>query len=302
MNTTLSCPFVTAQAPIASVVQLTQGSPEWHAYRLGRRNASESAAVLGLSPWMTPYELWLLKTGRSETKVTHAMQRGTDMEPLARAAYEAQTGLIMQPLVLQAGEYSASLDGVTLEGDLILEIKCPVRGTRSDLWQDVQGGVVPEHYAVQVQHQLMVAGANEAHLWVFDGLKGVLQTIGRDEIVMQRIRAGWDNFQQYLRGDIPPPLTDADTVLRDDGPWTKAAKAFTEAKKAADMADAALALARDELVALACHPREQGAGVTVTRYWKSGNVAYAKIPALQGLDLTLYRGKARAEVRVSTSA
>ena len=46
------------------------------------------------------------------------------------------------------------------------------------------------------------------------------------------------------------------------------------------------------------HPREQGAGVAVTRYWKAGNVAYAKIPALQGLDLSCYRGKAREEVRV----
>ena len=97
---------------------------------------------------MTPYQLWLLKTGRSETLVTHAMQRGTEMEPLARAAYEEQTGLVMQPLVLDAGDYSASLDGMTLEGDLILEIKCPLRGTRSDLWLDVQAGQVPDHSAI----------------------------------------------------------------------------------------------------------------------------------------------------------
>lgn len=261
-----------------------------------------SAAVLGLSPWMTPYQLWLVKTGRSVTKVTQAMQRGTHMEPLARAAYEEQTGLIMQPLVLEAGDYSASLDGMTLEGDLLLEIKCPLRGTRSDLWQDVQRGLVPEHYGLQVQHQLMVAGADLAHLWVFDGLKGILHAIERDEAVMQLIRVGWENFQQYLSSDTPPPLNDADTVLRDDAPWTKAAKAFTEAKRAADLADAAVANARDALVNLAGHPREQGAGVTVTRYWKAGNVDYKKIPTLQGLDLSLYRGKAREEVRVMTAA
>ena len=287
--------------PAATIIQLTQGSPQWHSYRLSRRNASESAAVLGLSPWMTPYQLWLVKTGRCVTQVTQAMQRGTDMEPLARTAYEEQTGLIMQPLVLEAGDYSASLDGMTLDGDLLLEIKCPLRGTRSDLWHDVQGGLVPEHYALQVQHQLMVAGADLAHLWVFDGLGGILHAIERDESVMQRIRAGWENFQQYLSSDTPPPLNDADTVLREDAPWSKAARAFTEAKRAADLADAGLGKARDELVALACHPREQGAGVTVTRYWKAGNVAYAKIPALQGLDLSSYRGKAREEVRVTAA-
>lgn len=63
-----------------------------------------------------------------------------------------------------------------------------------------------------------------------------------------------------------------------------------------------LAAARDALVALAHHPREQGAGVSVTRYWKASNVAYAKIPALQGLDLSGYRGKTREEVRVMTAA
>ena len=128
MNTTTTTPAAT-QIPNANIVQLTQGSPEWHADRHSRRNASESAAVLGRSAWMTPYQLWLLKTGRAETKISQVMQRGTDMEPLARAAYEAQTGLVMQPLVLEAGDYSASLDGMTLKDNLVLEIKCPLRGT-----------------------------------------------------------------------------------------------------------------------------------------------------------------------------
>ena len=302
MNMNITTTPIATQIPNANIVQLTQGSPEWHAYRHSRRNASESAAVLGLSPWMTPYQLWLLKTGRAEAKVTQVMQRGTDIEPLARAAYEAQTGLVMQPLVLEAGDYSASLDGMTLEGDLILEIKCPLRGTRSDLWLDVSAGQVPEHYAIQVQHQLMVAGAELAHLWVFDGSKGILHAVARDEAVMSRIREGWESFQQYLTGDTPPPLTDADTVLREDLAWVQAAAAFAEAKRTTDLTDAALAKARDELVALACHPREQGVGVTVTRYWKAGNVSYSMIPALQGLDLSSYRGKAREEVRVTAAS
>ena len=296
MNTTI---YPTLAQP-ATIIQLAQGSPEWHAYRQSRRNASESAAVLGLSPWMTPYQLWLVKTGRSETRVTHAMQRGTDLEPLARAAYEDQTGLVMQPLVLEAGDYSASLDGMTLEGDLVLEIKCPLRGTRSDLWQDVQSGQVPAYYAIQVQHQLMVSGADLAHLWVFDGSKGILHAIERDGSAMERIRAGWDAFAQYLTGDTPPPLTEADTAMRNDAAWTEAADAYTLAKREADAQSERLEAARQALVALAQHPKEQGAGVSVTRFWKQGNVDYKKVPQLQGLDLSPYRGKARQEVRVTT--
>lgn len=290
-----------ALAQPATIIQLAQGSPEWHAYRQSRRNASESAAVLGLSPWMTPYQLWLVKTGRSETRVTHAMQRGTDLEPLARAAYEEQTGLIMQPLVLEADGYSASLDGMTLEGDLVLEIKCPLRGTRSDLWQDVQSGQVPAYYGIQVQHQLMVSGADTAHLWVFDGNQGILHAIERDVTVMERIRAGWDEFQQYLTNDTPPPLTEADTVLRHDSAWIAAAEAYAQAKREADALAERLEAARQALLALAQHPKEHGAGVSVTRFWKQGNVDYKKVPQLQGLDLSPYRGKARQEVRIVLS-
>ena len=116
---------------------------------------------------------------------------------------------------------------------------------------------------------------------------------------MQRIREGWEAFQSYLDTDTPPPLTDADTVQRSDTFWIEAASAFALAKQAADAADLALAAARDALVNLAVHPREQGAGVTVTRFWKAGNVVYAKVPALQGLDLSAWRGKSRKEVRVT---
>lgn len=286
---------------MSKIIQLKQGSADWLTYRLTMRNASETAAVLGVSPWTTPYQLWLLKTGRKQQAVTPAMQHGTALEPVARAAYEEQTGSILQPLVLQDGAYSASLDGMTLEGDLIVEIKCPVRGQDSALWKEVQAGWVPDHYAAQVQHQLMVSGAALAHLWVFDGTQGLLRSIEPIDEAMQRIREGWELFQRYLDSDTPPPLTDADTVQREDAQWTKAAEAFAEAKRAADVADAVLAKARDELVALACHAREQGAGVAVTRFWKAGNVEYKKVPVLQGLDLSMYRGKAREEVRVTAS-
>ena len=283
----------------ASIVQLAQGSQEWLDYRRTMRNASETAAVLGVSPWMTRYQLWLLKTGRAQPKVTAAMQHGTDMEATAREAYERVTGIVMQPLVMREGLYSASLDGCTLDGDLILEIKCPYRGQASALWNDAVVGKTPEYYLLQVMHQLMVSGARFAHLYVFDGANAQLLEIQRDEAVMQRIRDGWDAFQVYLDTDSPPPLTGADTVVREDAAWVAAAEAFTNAKLAADLADQALAAARDALLALAGHPKEQGAGVSVTRYWKAGSVDYKRVPELKGVNLEAYRGKLREEVRVT---
>jgi putative phage-type endonuclease len=284
---------------MSTIVQLTQGTPEWLAYRLAKRNASESAAVMGLSPWTTPYLLWLMKTRRLVQSANQPMLRGIELEPAARAAYEQRTGLVMQPLVLQDGDYSASLDGQTLDGNLILEIKCPMRGSESSLWQEVANGHVPEHYAIQVQHQLMVSDADMAHLYVFDGRNGILHQIERDETCMERIKAAWDVFQPYLDGDCPPPLSEADTVLRTDTQWIDAAKVFSDAKRAADEHAERLELARKALIALAQHPKESGAGVSVTRFWKVGNVDYKRVPELSGVNLDDYRGKVREEMRVS---
>lgn len=284
---------------MSAVLKHVQGSPEWHAYRKEMRNASESPAVLGISPWVTPYGLWLVKTGRSTQATTEAMAHGTKLEPQARAAYEEQTGEIMNPLVLQDGAYSASLDGINLAGSLILEVKCPYRGRFSALWKEAKDGRVPRHYNAQIQHQLMVADASTAHLWVYADGEGLLITVRRDDEVMSLIREAWDDFQQYLDGDSPPPLTDADSAQREDAAWSQAALAYLDAKSKADAADAALDGARKALVGLCRHPRESGEGVNVVKLWKQGNVDYKKVPELKGVNLDRYRGLGREEVRVT---
>ena len=48
---------------MSTIVKLVQGSAEWHEHRRNHRNASETPAVLGVSPWMTPYQLWQIKLG-----------------------------------------------------------------------------------------------------------------------------------------------------------------------------------------------------------------------------------------------
>ena len=163
---------------MSAILNLVQGTDEWHAHRAKSRNASEAPAVMGVSPWQTPYELWCLRTGRTESKMTPAMAHGSAMEGAARLAYEEKSGLVMEPLVLVEGNYSASLDGITLEGDLILEIKCPYKGRNSELWKAVSGGTIPENYGWQIEQQLMVSGAAKAHLWVFAGGDGLIVTCG----------------------------------------------------------------------------------------------------------------------------
>ncbi len=286
---------------MSAILKLVQGTKEWHEHRALSRNASETPAVLGVSPWQTAYQLWLVRTGRVTQEVTAAMQHGTAIEGAARAAYEAKTGLVMEPLVLQEGEYSASLDGITLDGDLILEIKCPFKGRQSELWKSVAGGVIPEHYGWQIEHQLMVASAARAHFWVFDGTEGILLEVVPQKVRWPRIDRAWSEFMQYLESDTAPPLTDRDTLHRADDIWKEAATAYIEAKRAADAAETRLDESKAALVRLANHTSETGAGVKVSRFHKLGSVDYKKIPELKGVDLDRYRGQSREEVRVTVS-
>lgn len=282
-----------------ALYKLIQGTQEWHEHRAKYRNASETAAVMGVSPWQTPYELWLVKTGRSVTKETEAMRHGTATELAARAAFELESGLIMQPLVMVDGDYSASLDGITLAGDTIVEIKCPYRGQTSELWQTVHTSSVPAHYMLQVQHQLMVSQAKHAYLWVYDGNEGIGLIIEPDDAAFAQIKTAWDAFQPYLDHDTPPPMTDQDTLIRSDIVWQQAAAEYLNCKSGCDDAQAKADEAKAKLIALTVHSRESGYGVSVTKYWKQGNVDYKKVPQLHGMDLDAYRGKMREEVRVS---
>lgn len=131
-----------AWSGLASVI--AQGSPEWFAQRLGRVTASRVADVVAKTKsgpsasrtsYMTELALERITGARQEGFTNAAMAWGTDNEPLARAAYEALTGelveevsMITHPTILMSG---ASPDGLVGKHGL-LETKCPNSATHMD--------------------------------------------------------------------------------------------------------------------------------------------------------------------------
>jgi putative phage-type endonuclease len=161
-----------------TIERLHQNTPEWHRWRMQGIGASDAPVIMGETAFKTPRTLWSIKTGRmQEASAGPAARRGRELERFARRAYERRTGIQVEPLCLVHGEFEwmrASLDGLSFDGSMLVEIKCPL-SFRDRV--SAQQGRVPSQYYAQLQHQLEVSGAERAHYWSFHGSDGVVVEI-----------------------------------------------------------------------------------------------------------------------------
>ena len=110
---------------------LTQRSPEWHQIRLGKITGSRMKAVFSSNNLPLIYELIAEEITQTweETWVSPAMQRGTDLEPLALEAYQLRSGIEMSSVgFITSDQYpwiGVSPDGITADLTHAVEIKCP---------------------------------------------------------------------------------------------------------------------------------------------------------------------------------
>lgn len=144
---------------------MEQGSAEWLNWRRSGLGSSDAPVVLGLSPWTTAYQLWLTKCGIEQPNAntnTFVTDRGTRLEPRARAMYEIENGFIdMLPTLVVHEKYPwlrASLDGFNQGLNRVLELKAPGAETHAA----AKAGKLPPYYYAQVQQQLLVTGAERA--------------------------------------------------------------------------------------------------------------------------------------------
>lgn len=181
---------------IRKVHNLTQGSPEWHAFRAKHFTASEAAAMMGASPYTTRDQLLRQKKTGIAPEVSEATQRvfdnGHRVEALARPFIEAEIGQDLYPAIYSYDFLSASCDGITIDGSTAWEHK----QFNADLFASVQAGMLPEHHKPQCQQVLLVTGAESLIFTVSDGTaeKIASMTVYPDEAYQQRLIAGWNQF------------------------------------------------------------------------------------------------------------
>lgn len=148
----------------------TQGSEAWLKWRGKGIGGSDSAALLGWSPYKTYKELWDEKMGRFIPQFSmfqkSAMERGKTLEPFIRKWYEQQVGAEFKEDIEECKEYPfmrASYDGVnrffknedkTL--GRILEIKAP----NAKDHEMARSGEIPPKYLTQLNWMGIVSGIN----------------------------------------------------------------------------------------------------------------------------------------------
>jgi putative phage-type endonuclease len=202
---------------------------EWLTVRKGGIGSSDAGAAVGLNPYQSPLELWMIKTGRDgnlpkidPNHETSPMYWGTLLEPIVAAHYTRCTGNRVRKInaVLQHPDKDkawmlANIDREVVGASDVQIMECKTAGEfGARLWRDG----VPEYVECQVQHQLAVTGKAAADVCVLVcGQEIRIYRINRDDILIARLIELERRFWRYVELDIPPPADgseSADTALR----------------------------------------------------------------------------------------
>ncbi len=186
------------------VLNLEQGSEEWLRARMGVATASNFSAIVTskgeLSKTLSKYALQLaselLLDKVQDTYKNQNMQRGNDLEPIARQAYQEQTISLVDEcgfMLSDCKNFGYSPDGL-LNQDGLIEIKCPTASIHTKYLIDNR---VPVEYWQQCQGGLMVSGRKyldfiSYHPDFKDDKKLFIKRVERDEEFIEKLKLGID--------------------------------------------------------------------------------------------------------------
>lgn len=200
------------------------GSPEWHAARATGIGASEAAAVLGLSPWESPYSMWQRKAGRiGPMPESEEMTWGHYLEePIARRFADLHPELI----VVRTGTWRSSELAWQLvnpdrlahgdDGPVPVEVKFAPYGRE---FGDCGTEDIPLHYRAQILQQCDVLDAPYGWLVALVGADYREYRIDADPLDIAVLRERCGRFWASLPTadnptGRPPSIDESDHTFR----------------------------------------------------------------------------------------
>ena len=216
---------VTSFRKIATTSEREQA---WLNHRATGVGGSDMSAILGISSYATPLDIWLSKTGRNnpEKKDSWAIRKGNRLEGELRRWFkdthpdmECYDGTNLSLASRHYPHMLASLDGYlydpSTENFGVLECKT-ANSYRAADWRDEEGNPrIPDYYLVQVQHYLAVTGWEWGYVIAdTSGVEPLIIRFERDEEDIAAIVNAAQNFWWFVKSGEMPALSNAEDVRK----------------------------------------------------------------------------------------
>lgn len=195
------------------ILDLIQGSELWHQARLQHFTASEAPAMMGASKYTSRDDLLKLKATGIAPEISEQQQRlfnkGHATEASIRPYIE---GLLQEELYPVTG--SAEIEGLKLLASFDGLTMTEEKGFEHKLWSEslaeqVRLRDLEPHYYWQLEHQLLVSGANSICFVVSDGTPDKCVWMSYEPITGRReaLIEGWKLFLTDLENYVAPEIT-----------------------------------------------------------------------------------------------
>lgn len=192
----------------AKQIFLPKTRAEWLKLRQIGIGGSDVAALLGLSKWRTPLDVYNSKVEEPEETDNASMEWGRRLEPVIREKYAEAVGMeVSIPGVMyQHPEHDfmiADVDGIREDGRIV-EIKT---ARTQQGWGEEGTDEIPDYYKTQVQHYMTVLGASSCDVAVLIGASDFrIYTVESDpELEALLIEAEADFWHNHVEPQLPPP-------------------------------------------------------------------------------------------------
>lgn len=202
-------------------------STAWHEMRAGGIGASEVAAVLGISPWQSPYSLWWAKHERWTSEPNRDQQWGTVLEAGIREVFaEDHPDVTVGPTGTwrhrTRGWQRCNPDALIWERQITdpaaipaiagLEVKV---SNADDEWGTPGTDEIPAHYRTQVMWCMDVLGVDTWHVAVSRwGRYPDYYIVKYDPDEARLLRGHCAAFWRSLQHGQPPELDGHDATLQ----------------------------------------------------------------------------------------
>jgi len=221
---------------MTTILTAETGREAWLAARRKGIGASEIAAVLGISPWESPFSLYWRKVNGWDYEPSAEMEWGTRLEPAIAAKYaDAHPDVYVETGQLAVSGYGSWMlatpdrligpacqhpsgnmyqnhccdcmnTGMAGPPEAVLELKT---AHSADGWGEPDTAEIPVYYRAQVQWQMLVLGVQYAELAVLIGGSDYREyRVRRDDKDIAVMVEHGRRFMARIEAGDPPPLDD----------------------------------------------------------------------------------------------